>query len=93
MKQAYLADEIFTGTNTFSGKVLLTENNRITGIQSAGDLPPGFEILQFPGCMIAPAFIDLQIYGGNGKLFSIPWMQNPWKLPGLIVLRAGVHIL
>jgi N-acetylglucosamine-6-phosphate deacetylase len=70
MKQAYLADEIFTGTNTLSGKVLLTENNRITGIPSAGDLPSGYELRAFPGCLIAPAFIDLQIYGGNGKLFS-----------------------
>jgi len=70
MKQAYLPDEIFTGTNTVSGKVLLTENNRITGIQPAGDLPSGYELRAFPGCLIAPAFIDLQIYGGNGKLFS-----------------------
>lgn len=70
MKQAFLADEIFTGTNTLPGKVLLTENDRITGIQTAGDLPSDFELLRFPGCLIAPAFIDLQIYGGNGKLFS-----------------------
>ena len=27
-------------------------------------------VTSFPGCLIAPAFIDLQIYGGNGKLFS-----------------------
>ncbi len=70
MKLAYLADEIFNGTNTLSGKVLLTENNRITGITREGDLPTDFELLHFPGCMIAPAFIDLQIYGGNGKMFS-----------------------
>lgn len=70
MKQAYLADEIFTGTNTLSGTVLLTENNRIAGIHSADDLPSDFELLRFPGCVIAPAFVDLQIYGGNGRLFS-----------------------
>jgi N-acetylglucosamine-6-phosphate deacetylase len=70
MKQAYLADEIFTGTKTLSGKVLLTENNRVTGIEAAGVLPTGYELHSFPGCLIAPAFIDLQIYGGNGKLFS-----------------------
>jgi len=70
MKQAYLADEIFTGTNSLSGKLLLTENNRIVGISPAGDLPSGYSLHTFPDCMIVPAFIDLQIYGGNGKLFS-----------------------
>src|SRR5258706_14311493 len=70
MKKAYLADEVFTGTDTLSGKVLLTDNNRISGIQSSEELPSGYELVAFPGCLIAPAFIDLQIYGGNGKLFS-----------------------
>jgi N-acetylglucosamine-6-phosphate deacetylase len=70
MKQAYLADELFTGTNTLTGKLLLTENNRIVGIEAAGDPPSGYEVYHFPGCLIAPAFIDLQIYGGNSKLFS-----------------------
>ena len=70
MKKAYLAEEIFTGTDTLSGSVLLTENNHVAGIVPTGELPSDFELLRFPGCMIVPAFIDLQIYGGNGKLFS-----------------------
>jgi N-acetylglucosamine-6-phosphate deacetylase len=70
MKQAYLADDIFTGANILSGHVLLTENNLVTGIQPAEEIPSDVEVLRFPGCLIAPAFIDLQIYGGNGKLFS-----------------------
>ena len=70
MKQAYLADEIFTGTATLVGQVLLTENNRILGMAPADSLPSGFLLHNHPGCLIAPGFIDLQIYGGNGKLFS-----------------------
>ena len=54
-----------------SGKVLLTENNRITGItNSRRAAHQDISFIHFPGCMIAPAFIDLQIYGGNGRLFS-----------------------
>ena len=70
MRQAFQADEIFTGTETMAGQVIITENNIITGILPKEFIPPGFEIQSFPGCMIAPAFIDLQLYGGNGKLFS-----------------------
>ena len=70
MTQAYLADEIFTGFETLAGQVLLTENNRITGILPVGSLPSDQTVQTFPGCLIAPAFIDLQIYGGNGRLFS-----------------------
>jgi N-acetylglucosamine-6-phosphate deacetylase len=70
MKQAYLADEIFTGTITLSHQVLLTENNRITGMLPADSLPSGYTLHTHLGGLIAPAFIDLQIYGGNGKLFS-----------------------
>jgi N-acetylglucosamine-6-phosphate deacetylase len=70
MKQAYLAEEVFTGNEILAGKAILTENNLITGILPASALPSEYPLQSFPGCMIAPAFIDMQLYGGNGKLFS-----------------------
>jgi N-acetylglucosamine-6-phosphate deacetylase len=70
MRQAFLADEVFTGTETLKGQVLLVENNIISGIQSPGSVPSDFAAENFPGCIITPAFLDLQLYGGNGKLFS-----------------------
>jgi N-acetylglucosamine-6-phosphate deacetylase len=70
MKQAYLADEIFTGSRTLTGKVLLTEDDLISGMVATGEIPSGYTSRAYPNCMIAPAFVDLQIYGGNGKLFS-----------------------
>ncbi len=70
MKQAFLADEIFTGTEWHTGQAILTENNIITGIFPTESFPSEYTIQSYPGCMIAPAFIDLQLYGGNGKLFS-----------------------
>jgi N-acetylglucosamine-6-phosphate deacetylase len=70
MKQAFLADEIFTGSKMVAGQVLLTENKKITGILPNAQLPSDFTLQSFPGCFIAPGFIDLQLYGGNGKLFS-----------------------
>src|ERR1700733_10261085 len=70
MRQAFLADEIFTGSETLKGQVLLIENHIITSIQAPASLPPDIPIEKLPGCIISPAFIDLQLYGGNGKLFS-----------------------
>lgn len=70
MKQAYLADEIFSGTTMLAAHVVLVEKNIIAGIIPASSIPDGYEVHSFPGCLISPAFIDLQLYGGNGKLFS-----------------------
>jgi N-acetylglucosamine-6-phosphate deacetylase len=70
MKQALLADEIFTGTETLTETAILIENNIITGIVPVGSEPASFTLVSFLDCMIVPAFIDLQLYGGNGKLFS-----------------------
>jgi N-acetylglucosamine-6-phosphate deacetylase len=70
MKQAFLADEVFTGTATLAAQAILTENKIVTGILPSVSLPSGYTVNKFPGSMIVPAFIDLQLYGGNGKLFS-----------------------
>ena len=70
MKLAYQADEIFTGSGFLTAQLLLVENNIITGILPDVSLPQGYTVQSYPGCLIAPAFIDLQLYGGNGKLFS-----------------------
>ncbi len=70
MKQAFFADQIYTGNEVGKELVLLTDNGIVTGILPAGSMPSGYAIEKFPGCFITPAFIDLQLYGGNGKLFS-----------------------
>ncbi len=70
MKQAFLADEIFTGTEWHTSQAVLTENNSITGIFPTESFSSEYTIQSYPGCMIVPGFVDLQIYGGNGKLFS-----------------------
>jgi N-acetylglucosamine-6-phosphate deacetylase len=70
MKQAFLADEIFTGSETLAGLAVCTENNFIKAIHPKNSIPADYAIQHFEGCIITPAFIDLQLYGGNGKLFS-----------------------
>ena len=67
---AFIAREIFTGREIHTGKAVLVREGKITDIVPAADIPAGYRVRELPGYMLAPAFLDLQIYGGNGKLFS-----------------------
>jgi N-acetylglucosamine-6-phosphate deacetylase len=70
MRQVFQADEIYTGSGILKDHVILTDNNIIIAIMPLASVPSGLSIQTFADCLIAPAFIDLQLYGGNGKLFS-----------------------
>ena len=70
MAIAFIAREIFTGQEIQTGKAVLTREGRIVDIVAIPDIPPDYRQQDLPGYMLAPAFMDLQIYGGNGLLFS-----------------------
>ena len=70
MSTAFIAREIFTGHEIHTGMAVLVKDAKITGLVPIDDIPAGYRIRDLDGYMLAPAFIDLQIYGGNGKLFS-----------------------
>jgi N-acetylglucosamine-6-phosphate deacetylase len=70
MSTAFIAREIFTGQDIQTGKAVLTRDGKIVDIVPAADVPSNYRIRELPGYLLAPAFIDLQIYGGNGLLFS-----------------------
>src|SRR5882757_5830754 len=67
---AFIARELFTGSEIHTGKAVLVNDGKIKGITDADAVPAGYRIEELEGYLLAPAFIDLQIYGGNGKLFS-----------------------
>lgn len=67
---------LFTNGTFYTGKKirrnasLLMDHNRVEGFINEKEIPPGCEVHDLQGKNIAPAFMDLQIYGGNGFLFS-----------------------
>lgn len=61
---------IYTGASVENDKVILVNNDTIENIVSQSEVPSGYMTEDLQGLNIAPAFIDLQIYGGNGKMFS-----------------------
>lgn len=70
MNTVYTNGVIYTAEEKQQGKAIIVRDNIITGIVDEQNIPEGYAIKDLHGFNIAPAFIDLQIYGGDGKLFS-----------------------
>ncbi len=70
MKQVFTNATIYTGREILTGSAILVDDGKIVGFVYDNDIPDDYEVKDLRGNNIAPAFIDLQIYGGNGFLFS-----------------------
>ncbi len=70
MKQVLTNATIYTGKETLSGVAVLVNEGKILGFVYDTDIPDEYVIHDLKGNNISSAFIDLQIYGGNGHLFS-----------------------
>jgi N-acetylglucosamine-6-phosphate deacetylase len=81
MPSAYLADRIFTGDEWLQQHAVLVENGNIESLIPSSSVPADIIVKAFPECLIAPAFIDLQLYGAYGKLLSV--YPEPASLTGL----------
>jgi N-acetylglucosamine-6-phosphate deacetylase len=66
----YTASRIFTGDSWLPDHAIIVKEGFIESILPLVSLPAGVARKDFPNAMIVPAFIDAQIYGGNGKLFA-----------------------
>lgn len=67
----YTANKIFDGENWLSDAAIVVKKNKITEILPISNLPKEIEVQDFGNKTLAPAFIDLQIYGAYGKLLSV----------------------
>lgn len=71
MALAYTAHRIFSGEDWLLDHAIIVDSGIITGVIPASQVPDNIPITDFGANLIAPAFIDLQIYGAKGKLFSV----------------------
>ncbi|MFY0253287.1 hypothetical protein ACDQ55_04950 [Chitinophaga sp. 30R24] len=65
----YINARIFTGEEILDDHVLSTWQGKITGIVPVSEWTSDGHETDMGGALLAPAFIDLQIYGGNGHVF------------------------
>lgn len=70
MTKAYTNARVFNGTGFINNAAVVTEGNSIKDISSLETIPPDAEIIDLGNHILAPAFMDIQLYGGNGRLFS-----------------------
>ncbi|RYY57709.1 MAG: N-acetylglucosamine-6-phosphate deacetylase [Chitinophagaceae bacterium] len=84
---AYIADGLFTGESWLPGHAVIVRDGRISSLLPAADLPADFPAVRFSDAIIAPAFIDIQIYGAGERLFSA-WPE-PASLEKLVTHNRG----
>ena len=69
MQTVFIADKIFTGSDWLPDHSIITENELIVDVLPVVSLSPDTVVTKHSQ-IIAPAFIDVQIYGAAGKLFA-----------------------
>lgn len=70
MQRAFTNGKIFTGHSIEANKAILVDGETIVDLVNENDIPAQYKPQDLKGQNIAPAFIDLQIYGANSRLFS-----------------------
>ena len=70
MLTAYAAEKIFTGNDWHDRAAVIVADGKIRQIVSTGDVPESVPVVQHAP-IIAPACIDIQIYGAAARLFSV----------------------
>ncbi len=61
---------VFTNDKLVSGRALLIKGSRVIALVAPDEVPDEAQIVDVAGNYVVPGFIDLQIYGGGGRLFS-----------------------
>jgi N-acetylglucosamine-6-phosphate deacetylase len=70
MTLALLAKQLFTGESILNDYAVIIQEDRITDIMPASDLPVDIARQTYPNSLLAPGFIDTQVNGGGGVLFN-----------------------
>lgn len=79
--KAYIADQIFTGENWLNHHAVIVGQRKVKELVPVQSLPSSIITEQFDECILAPAFIDLQIYGAYGRLLAVyPEADSLFKL-------------
>jgi N-acetylglucosamine-6-phosphate deacetylase len=69
--KAYIAKLIFTGGQWLQNHAAIVDDGIITDVLPVTASNPDIETVYFNEHILAPAFIDLQIYGAYEKLFAV----------------------
>lgn len=80
-RSIYTASRIFTGEDWLHDHAIIVENDCVKELIPLAALNDSDPVTHFDQAVIAPAFIDLQIYGAYGKLLAVfPEPDSLFKL-------------
>ncbi|MGO4294197.1 N-acetylglucosamine-6-phosphate deacetylase [Chitinophaga sp. RAB17] len=71
MSVTFINARIFTGEEILEDHAVSTREGKITSIRPYAEREATGNEIDLQGALLAPAFIDLQIYGGNAHVFSL----------------------
>lgn len=87
--------KIFTSEEILENTILLIKGNKIgkffaeDEVEELANLDPDIQIVDLKGFNIAPAFIDIQIYGGSGSLFNSKISEETIHKTHLEIRKSG----
>ncbi|EHD2239461.1 TPA: N-acetylglucosamine-6-phosphate deacetylase [Vibrio vulnificus] len=81
--------KIYTGSDVLSEHALIIENDLITSIVPAADLPSGIEVKDLAGANVSPGFIDLQLNGCGGVMLNDEITAETMKIMHEANLKSG----
>jgi len=70
-KILYKAGKVFNGNETLQGYGVLVNSGLIETVGPVSLIKEEAEIVDLGGMLLAPAFIDLQLYGADGRLLAV----------------------
>ncbi len=70
-KIIYKAHKIFNGNEILPQYAVIVNNGIIETVMPASSVHEDAEVIDFGDALIAPAFIDLQLYGAHGRLLAV----------------------
>jgi N-acetylglucosamine-6-phosphate deacetylase len=70
-KIVYKAGKIFNGNETLPHYAVIVTNGIIESVMPASSVHEDAETIDFGDALIAPAFIDLQLYGAHSRLLAV----------------------
>lgn len=70
-KQYYKAKKIFTGSEILLQHAVVVSSGKVEAVIAVADIPSDVSVTDFGDAILAPAFIDLQLYGANKRLLAV----------------------
>ena len=80
---------VFTGERLIRNQTVLIKGNTVVDLLPPAEIPGNAEIVDARGCYVAPGFVDLQIYGGGGQLFSANPSSNTMDEIARALVKSG----